>query len=141
MYYYAITIKKTVPINSVKQAETVIKRYDNIIRYVKSRNPKMEIKVTLENKLKKNGKYNVHLHGMIKTPDQISISIFPKEKGIHFYIEETRSKLAYNAYMNSGQIKREDIYDQIEVNNMIQTKEEYDEDKELMDKIRRIRLV
>lgn len=119
--YYAFTIRRTVSVSTVKQSRTCIKRYHDLINYVKRLNPDLYIDVTLECK-PDNKKYNVHMHGMIKSKRELKINIFPRQKGLHIYIEQCKSKIAYQAYLARGELTIKDIEEMIETKSIIDKK-------------------
>lgn len=121
---YAFTLRKTLNVKNSKQALTVIKRYHNIINYVKKTNPNLLFECTLECKPDEDITYNVHMHGMIAAPDNsnLDINIFPREKGMHIYIEPCKSFLAYDAYLARGEMTAEQIVQQIDAQNIIDYK-------------------
>ena len=117
MYYYALTLRKTVPVKDTDQAERAVKSYYSIITYMKQRYPHLDIRPTLETVPKLNGKHNVHLHAMIKSERKILKSMFPTSKGIHLYMESCKSEIAWNAYISKDDIGEQDVYDLIETYN------------------------
>lgn len=125
MFYYAITLKKTVPVSTVVQAENLIKRYYSLLNYVGKANPDIHISPTLETVLKANKKHNVHLHAMVKSPRELTIALFPVNKGMHVYFEECRSAIAWQAYISKDDTSQQDVLDLIETFNEIEEYKEF----------------
>ena len=125
MYYYAFTLRKTTPVPDTKSAQKAITRYYNYLRYFKKRHTKVNVSPTLETKPKLNGKHNVHLHAMIKSPTELTISDFPKERGLHIYLEPCQSKIAWKAYISKDATTEQDVYDLIDAYNSPPSEEIY----------------
>jgi len=117
MFYYALTLRKTVPVSDVYQAENVIKRYYEMIRYFKRINTDVYIEPTLETVPHSKGKHNVHLHAMVKSQRPLALSQWPKQKGMHIHFEECKSQLAWDAYIAKDSMVMQDILDIIEAYN------------------------
>lgn len=115
MYYYALVLRKTTPVSTVDQAQTVIQRYYKYLRYVQRLYPSIYVNPTLETKLKMNGRHNVHLHAMVKS--HFLIDQMPKERGLHIYFERAQSELAWNAYCAKDNTDEQTVLDLIEAYN------------------------
>lgn len=115
-HYYAITLRKTTPIKTSKQVESLVNRYYGILKFVKTRNTKLSIRYTLESEPKNNGSHNVHLHGVIKSPHCIAnpLKLFPREKGMHIYARPAISQVAWDKYMDKDKTSMQDIIDLME---------------------------
>lgn len=117
MFYYAFTLRRTTPVKDSAQAEKTINRYYNYVRYLQKRWTSIHVEINLETKPKKNGKHNVHLHAMVKSPIELSKTDLPRERGLSIDFEECRSKIAWRAYMSKDKLTEQEIYDLIDVYN------------------------
>ena len=94
---------------------------------------------TLETVPKLNGKHNVHLHAMIKSPHELSLKDMPKERGLHVWLEETKSKLAWQVYIAKDSLQEQDVYDLIEAYNAPLSEEyieEYIENAKIIEQLK-----
>jgi len=117
MFYYALTLRKTVPVSDVYQAEKVIRRYYEMIKYVSKNNRDIYIAPTLETVPHSKGKHNVHLHAMVKSQRPLAMSLIPRQKGMYVDFEECRSQLAWDAYIAKDSMYMQDILDVIDSYN------------------------
>lgn len=99
MKYYCLTIKKCVPSKTISNVKTAMKVYESYITYIKRLSESTNIEYHYEYVSKQNGSYNVHLHGMIKTDQQIFLK---GKKGYSIKLEETRSKTAWQHYITKN---------------------------------------
>lgn len=114
MYYYAMVLRKTTPVQTVESAHMVIQRYYKYLRYFQKLYPSAHVSPTLETKPRGRG-HNVHLHAMIRSPDPILH--YPSERGLHIYFETVQSKLAWNAYCAKDNTDEQTILDLIQAYN------------------------
>lgn len=108
MYYYAFTIRKTVPISTKLQSIKLMDRYLDILNYIFSpHNPK--ISHTFEIVQKLNGKQNLHLHAMIESSSALVMINIPRIKGMSIKFEECNSRLAWEIYISMEPYTYDDV--------------------------------
>lgn len=110
MYYYCLTLRKCSPIRS-HQVDRLIKSYHSYIKNMQKDDEKLEIDFHYEVETKKNGKYNVHIHGMFRTPNAF-IKAKPK-RGYSIRVERIKSKMAWIAYMTKKPYTSKEIKEYI----------------------------
>lgn len=116
MNYYCLTIRKCTPCKTSKQAVRCFRDYEYMIKKIKDDYEDAHIEYHYECVEKKNGTYNIHLHGMIKTKcDQLYMS---SRKGFSIRLELTKSRQAWLVYITKGPMKKRDILDHIICNEL-----------------------
>lgn len=106
MNYYCFTMRKCCPAKTVKQAQRCFNDYEYYLKKLKSNDEKMHIEYHYEMVIKKNS-YNVHVHAMIKTPED-HVPVFQK-KGYSIRLELCRSKMAWETYITKSRVTKHDI--------------------------------
>lgn len=114
MNYYCLTIRKCTPCKNAKQAERCFRDYEYIMKGIKRHYEDAHLEYHYECVEKKNGTYNIHLHGMIKTGKQ---EMYMKSrKGYSIRLERTRSRQAWQIYITKRPITKEYIMEHIMLN-------------------------
>lgn len=106
MKYYCLTIRKCTPIRTYKQCQRLFNDYENILKYLKRKDETMHIEYHYECVIKKNGKYNIHLHAMLKTrngPPRMY------KQGFSILMESCRSNAAWTKYITKQPMTKADI--------------------------------
>lgn len=121
-YYYAFTMRKNSGVKTVKAALREFDVYERYMENLKVLN-KTEIKhirYHYENKYMGNGRWNLHVHAMIKT---YKFNIAPPlrrtyRKGYQIDLEQCRSRIAWQAYItkDTDRGSKEFILDEIHTN-------------------------
>lgn len=107
MKYYCLTIRKCTPLSKYSQLSRLFNEYENYIRSLKFRHEQLEIEYHYECVPKLNGKYNIHLHAMLKSPNEI-LRVHQKQ-GYSIKFELANSKRAWNLYITKSNLTRRDI--------------------------------
>ena len=107
MNYYCFTMRKCCAAKTVKQVKRCIDDYEHYLKKLKSNDEKMHIEYHYEMVISANGRYNVHIHAMIKTPED-HVPVYQK-KGYSIRLELCRSKMAWQSYITKGQMTKHDI--------------------------------
>lgn len=107
MYYYCLTVRKCTPVSSVSQAERVFKNYEYYMNEMKRLDERMHIEYHYECVTLKNGKFNIHVHGMLKTPKRDIIG--KQMKGYSIRIEHCKCVPAWRAYITKDGKTKDDI--------------------------------
>lgn len=153
MHYYALVLRKTVPIKLEKAiANKLMDRYEKLISYTQSKYSDFEVSSTFEIVHKNHDKINLHYHAMIKSTMPYTLITPPREKGISTYFEECNSQVAWFIYCAKEPYTREKVLEYIDLQNYGMKKsngilfetEEYQEKvahRNLMMKLKYIRLV
>jgi len=85
MKYYALTIRKTRPVSTLKQARSTISSLRFVIDRTNQKYPNCHIDPYWE-VTKAGEKYNIHVHALVKAPDHIKYLEVKTPKGYHTHI-------------------------------------------------------
>lgn len=107
MYYHCITMRKCCAPKTLKQVERCMNEMEYYYKKLKESDEQLDIRFHYECVESSNGRFNVHTHGMIRTPnDHVPCH---QKKGYSIRIELCRSKMAWNAYITKSNITKQDI--------------------------------
>jgi hypothetical protein len=99
MNYYAVTLRKTRPVKTLKQATNVVKTLTYYIKRAKIDYPNADIRFHWEC-VETDGTYNIHVHGLIKSP--ANIINFRTDKGYHSHVTPCTNQAAWNVYITKS---------------------------------------
>lgn len=111
MNYHCFTMRKCCAPKTLKQVERTMNDYEYYLKQLKKADEKLHIEYHYECVSTDNGRYNVHLHAMLKTPRE-NIS-FRQKKGYSIRIEACRSKIAWTTYITKSNMTKQMILNHI----------------------------
>lgn len=99
MKYYVITVRKSTKTKTLKQCQKVVDTLTYFMNQLKKKDPKADIRYHWED-VENKGTHNIHIHGIIKTPNTMKK---PKiAKGYYIHFEPMRSETAWNRYITKN---------------------------------------
>lgn len=148
MYYYAFTIRCM----SFIRLKPTYSLFESIIEKFKAKYNWVTVEWNLEVKQKKNGNHNVHVHGMVSTPKKVIKRMLESVTDQGYTVtqfEYVKSQSAWKAYRTKGSHEMhletlasllEEMFNQSDGDELI-TDYCDQEDKSIMDKLKRVRIV
>jgi len=117
-YYYALTLRRTVPISncSIESANSLMDKYENIVQYLEKIYFGTEIRFLYEIVEKNNMKMNLHLHGVVKTHQPEQLINIPRQKGMRSHIELCDNQIAWDCYISKDPYTRENVIEYVHDN-------------------------
>lgn len=138
IYYYALTLRKTVPIfdYDIDHSNSLMDKYENIIQYIKNTYADTYVKYIYEIVGKKNRSMNLHLHAILRMPYPYELVSIPRQKGMSVHFEECNEALAWETYISKEPLTRDDVVSRVHDNIRAYRAEEYrDETPKIMRRI------
>lgn len=105
--YYCFTMRKCSGVSTYKQAVRVIDEYERYIINMKTTDEQLYVNYHYEVTPMKKGKFNLHLHAMLRTPNDEPYQ-YPK-RGFKILIEGVRSRIAWDIYITKQRLSKRDI--------------------------------
>lgn len=110
MQYYTFTIRKCSNSKSISVLKRTLNFYESVIKYIKGVHEKVDCRYHYEYTIHEKDSYNVHLHAMIKYPNNAKVKLYFKGKqGFSIRYEKCDVKEAWDCYISKSPYTRQRI--------------------------------